>query len=372
MKVVKKMHTRTLNRALLARQMLLSRVKLPASEAIEKLVGMQAQSPNAPYFGLWTRLEGFQQEELSRLIQDRQVVRIALMRSTIHLVSARDALQLRPWMKSVMDRHLTGTYSKQLPGIDFGLLAAAGRKLVEEEPLTFKELRNRLLEQWPDLHPEAIGNAVRSLVPLVQVPPRGIWGKSGLAKHTSLETWLSKPLCSQPEATTIICRYLAAFGPATVKDIQTWSGHSIKNINKVIESLRPQLVTFQDEQGAELFDIPDAPRPSADTPSAPRFLGEFDNILLSHENRSRIMNQKYRSKVFTINGIIRSTILIDGFVAGTWKLIRERRKTTLSIEPFTSISEQNSNALMAEGERLLTFSAPETHSHDLIMKDPVE
>jgi hypothetical protein len=362
------LHSRVLNRALLARQMLLSRVKLPVLEVIEKLVGMQAQAPNAPYFGLWSRLEGFQQEELSRLVRERKVVRMALMRSTLHLVSAHDALQLRPWLQAVMDRSLNGAFGKHLKGVDLEVLAAAGRELVESEPLTFSELGKRLREQWPDLSSEAIAAAIRNLVPLVQVPPRGMWGESGQAAHTSVEAWLGKPLCTQPEAESMIWRYLAAFGPATVKDIQVWSG--LSRVSEIIESLRPQLVTFRDEQGSELFDLPEAPRPDADTPSAPRFLGEFDNMLLSYADRSRIIDETYRSRVYTTNGIIRSTILIDGFVAGTWKLKRERERATLCIEPFTRLSQQENIALTVEGARLLHFAETEAHSHDVIVNSP--
>jgi hypothetical protein len=362
--------SRVLNRALLARQMLLSRVKLSVLEVIEKLVGMQAQAPNAPYFGLWCRLEGFQQEELSRLVGERKVVRMALMRSTLHLVSAHDALQLRPWLQAVMERSLNGAFGKRLKGVDLKVLAAAGRELVESEPLTFRELGKLLRAQWPDLGSEAAAAAMRNLVPLVQVPPRGLWGESGQAAHTSVEAWLGKPLCSQPQAESIILRYLAAFGPATVKDIQVWSG--LSRISEVIESLRPQLVTFRDERGSELFDLSEAPRPDADTPSAPRFLGEFDNMLVSYANRSRIIDDKYRSRVFTANGIIRSTILIDGFVAGTWKLKRERGSADLLVEPFIKLSKQEHNALTVEGARLLHFAATEAHSHDVIINSAEE
>jgi hypothetical protein len=264
-----------------------------------------------------------------------------------------------------MERSLNGAFGKHLKGVDLKMLAAAGRALVESEPLTFSELGKRLCAQWPDLSSEAAAAAIRNLVPLVQVPPRGLWGESGQAAHTSVEAWLGKSLCFQPQAESIILRYLAAFGPATVKDIQAWSG--LSRISDVIESLRPQLVTFRDERGSELLDLPEAPRPDADTPSAPRFLGEFDNMLVSYANRSRIIDDKFRSLVFTANGIIRSTILIDGFVAGTWKLKRKRGSAALLVEPFISLSKQEHNALTVEGARLLHFAATEAHSHDVII-----
>ena len=358
--------SKALNRAMLARQMLLSRVKLPVLDAIERLVGLQAQAPNAPYFALWTRVESFRQHQLSDLIQERKAVRMALMRSTLHLTSASDAMQLRPWLQDVMERSLNGTYGKQLKGVDIAQLAQAGRKLIEEEPLTFKELGLRLRESWPDLHPEVISGVVRNLVPLVQTPPRGIWGKSGLAKHTSAEFWLGQALSSQPNADIMVKRYLAAFGPATVKDIQAWSG--LSRITDVVEAIRPELVTFRDVQGSELFDLPDAPRPDKDTPSEPRFLGEFDNTLLSYANRNRIIEDKYRTRVFTVNGIIRAAILIDGFVAGTWKLKHEHGKTSLCIDCFEMLPQQVVDALQDEGTRLLHFAAPEAAAKEVVIQ----
>lgn len=362
----KVLRDRELNRALLARQMLLRRVKLPVLEAIEKLVGLQAQSPNAPYFGLWSRLEGFQHEELSQLLRDRRVVRMALMRSTLHLVSARDALRLRPLLQSVMDRSLKGSFGKHVKGIDLEALAAAGRAIVEEEPQTLNELGKRLGEQWPGLDPEAATAVVRNKVPLVQIPPRGIWGESGQAVHTSVEVWLGQPLSASPNLEWLIRSYLAAFGPATIKDIQVWSG--LTRIHEKLQSLRPDLLTFQNERGEELFDLPEAPRPDADSPAAPRFLSEFDNMLLSYADRSRIMSENYRKRVFTSNGIIRATILIDGFVAGTWKLTSGRGGATLYIEPFRALSKRESEALSKEGARLLRFAAPNAAASDIIFR----
>lgn len=360
----KVLRDRELNRALLARQMLLRRVELPVLEAIEKLVGLQAQSPNAPYFGLWSRLEGFQHEELSQLLRDRRVVRMALMRSTLHLVSARDALRLRPLLQSVMDRSLKGSFGKHVKGIDLEALAAAGRAIVEEEPLTLNELGKRLGGQWPGLDPEAATAVVRNKVPLVQIPPRGIWGESGQAVHTSAEVWLGQPLSASPNLEGLIRSYLAAFGPATIKDIQVWSG--LTRIHEKLQSLRPDLLTFQNERGEELFDLPDAPRPDADSTAAPRFLSEFDNMLLSYADRSRIMSENYRKRVFTSNGIIRATILIDGFVAGTWKLTSGRGGATLYIEPFRALSKRESEALSEEGARLLRFAVPNAAASDII------
>jgi hypothetical protein len=335
---------RALNRALLERQLLLRRSRLSAEEAIEHLVGMQAQVPTTPYLGLWTRLEGFRPEELSELIETRAAVRIALQRSTIHLVTARDCLAIRPVVQPVLD-----AFPKRLSGLDGAGLAAAGRALVEEQPRTFAELGTLLAATW-DREPADLANAVRALVPLVQVPPRGLWGRSGQARHTSAEAWLGRPLESGTEPDGLVLRYLAAFGPATVRDAQVWSG--LTRLREVVERLRPVLRSFRDEHGAELFDLPAAPRPDPDTPAPPRFLPEFDNVLLSHADRTRIVADEHRKLIFAGNGI-GAAFLVDGFVRGTWKL--DRDTATVAVEPFEPLSKADRVAVSDEGERLAAF-----------------
>jgi hypothetical protein len=348
---------RVLNRALLARQLLLRRAEMPVAEAIEKLVGLQAQAPAPPYVGLWARLEGFRPDDLSRLIAGREVVRIALMRSTIHLVTARDALALRPVVQPVIERAVMGGYGRILAGLDLGDVAAAGRLLVEERPRTFNEIGKALAERWPGLDPRALPQVVRAWVPLVQVPPRGLWGASGPAAHTTVEAWLGRPVASDPSPDAAVLRYLAAFGPAAVADVQTWSG--LTRLGEVMERLRPHLRTFRDEQGRALFDLPDAPRPDPDTPAPPRFLAEFDNVLLSHADRSRVIADDHRRRIATLNGMVPGTFLVDGFVGGTWKTTRQRGAATLHLKPFAPLDAPDRTALAEEGARLLAFAAPD-------------
>jgi len=346
---------RELNRATLERQLLLCRQKLPALEAIEHLVGLQAQAPNPPYIGLWTRLEGFHPDELARLITDRRAVRIALMRNTIHLVTARDCHALRPVVQAVFDRDLYAnrTHRAGIKGMDIQALVAAGHTLLEERPRTAKELGVLLKERWPDRDAASLARAIRHLVPLVQVPPRGVWGKSGPAAHTTVEAWLGRPLDPDPSLDEMIVRYLGAFGPATVKDVQTWSG--LTRLSEVTERLRSRLRTFRDEQGKELFDLPDAPRPGSDTPTQPRFLPEFDNLILSHADRTRIIADDHRKVIASKNGMVPATVLVDGFVRGTWKTERTRGKVTLIIEPLEPLAKEDRDVLAEEGERLVRF-----------------
>src|SRR5215210_1602204 len=347
---------RELNRATLERQMLLRRQRLSALQAIEHLVGMQAQAPAPPYVGLWTRLEGFHPNELARLIQDRRAVRVALMRNTVHLVSARDCLRLRPLVQPIIDRglHSSRAHRTGVEGVDPEALSASGRALLEERPRTARELGESLQEQWPDSDPASLARAIRHLVPLVQVPPRGVWGKSGPAAHTTVEAWLGRPLDRDPSLEEMVLRYLGAFGPATVKDLQTWSG--LTRLGEVVDRLRPRLRTFREEHGRELFDLPDAPRPDPDTPAPLRFLPEFDNLILSHADRTRVISDEDRRTIASRNGMVPATFLIDGFVRGTWKTERTRRKATLVIEPFEALTKQDRNALAEEGERLIRFT----------------
>jgi Winged helix DNA-binding domain len=346
---------RELNRATLERQLLLRRRELPALDAIEHLVGMQAQAPSPPYVGLWTRLESFRPDELGRLITERRAVRIALMRNTVHLVSARDCLALRPLMQPVLNRTLYSTRANRahLDGMDIESLVAAGRALLEEKPRTAKELGKLLQERWPERDPASLARAIRHLLPLVQVPPRGVWGESGPAAHTTAESWLGRPLDPTPSIEDVVLRYLGAFGPATVKDVQIWSG--LSRLGEVIERLRPRLRMFRDERGKELFDVPDAPMPGLGTPAPPRFLPEFDNLILSHADRTRFIAEEHRKALASKNGMVPAAFLVDGFVRGTWKTERSRGRATLEIEPFEPLAKEHRDALAEEGERLIRF-----------------
>jgi hypothetical protein len=359
----KTLSRRDLNRALLARQLLLRRSDMPVLAAVRHLVGLQAQAPNPPYVGLWTRLQSFHHEQLSQLILDRSIVRIALMRSTIHLVTADDCVTLRPILQAVQDRGLQGVFGKKLAELDLDALAAAGRALLEAQPLTLGELGKRLEAQWPQRDATALAQAVRCRLPLVQVPPRGIWGASGQAAHTTAEAWLGRPLAEGASLEAMLLRYLAAFGPASVKDMQVWSG--LTRLREVVERLRPSLLTFRDEQGSELFDLPEAPRPNAGTPAPPRFLGEFDNMLLSYDDRSRIMAEGVKQRVFTDNGIIRAALLVDGFVSGIWSITLKRKVGVLTITLFRELSEEERAGVEAEAEGLFAFHFPEAESTEI-------
>jgi hypothetical protein len=247
---------RALNRATLARQLLLRRTPMPAEHAVAHLVGLQAQNTKPPYYALAARLADFRPEELSTLMEARAVARIVTMRSTIHTHTADDVLALRPLVQPARDREV-GLFRKGLVGVDLDRLRTVARDLVEERPRTPKEIREALLEEWPDADPLGLTVAARCLLPLVQVTPRGLWGRSGQVALTTAEAWLGRSAARPAAPDETVLRYLAAFGPASVKDMQTWSG--LTRLRDAFERLRPGLLTFQDEYGAELFDLPDAP-----------------------------------------------------------------------------------------------------------------
>lgn len=362
---------RSLNRALLARQLLLERAPMPVEAAIEHLVGLQAQAPDPPYFALWSRLTDFRFDELGALLEGRRVVRLALMRSTIHVVTAADAPALRAALQPALDAGFRSSmHNKKLAGLDLAPIAAAGRRAVNDAPLTFGELGASLATRWPERDRDALAQAVRTAVPLVQVPPRGVWGAGGQARHRSLEVWLNADATAPMSLATLVCRYLAAFGPASVADIQAWSG--LTRLGDIVEGLSSSglssaIVQFRSESGARLFDLPDAPRPGPDVPAPVRFVAPFDNVLLSHADRSRIISEPDRRRLFTANGIILGAVLLDGMVCAQWKFARQGPRATVRIEPFRPIPKRAALRILAEGRRLVRAAAPHATDADVLL-----
>lgn len=355
---------RALNRATLARQLLLERTRMDVADALEHLVGLQAQSANTWYTGLWSRLRDFDPCVLSDLIETRQAVRIALMRSTIHLVTTRDALALRPLLQAAVERPMTGPARRELKTTHAPKIARIGRRLLTERPLTNIELGRLLAERWPEATPSDLVMAVRVAVPLVQVPPRGLWGRSGAARHVPLEHWVGQPLGQAMNAEQLVRRYLAAFGPATPADAQAWSG--LTRLRAVFERLRPELVTLRDEDGRELFDLPDSPRPDPDTPAPVRFLYDYDNLMLGHADRSRFIADELRMRVTATIGMYSyGSVLVDGFGRGIWRIERSKDAATLIIRLLTPPTAQEKIALSEEGAALLAFWASDSERHTI-------
>jgi hypothetical protein len=351
--------TRQLNRASLDRQLLLDRVALPVCDAVQRLAGMQGQAPNAPYVGLWSRLAGFRHDELADALEHRQLVRAALMRATIHLVTAADALAWGALTRPVAERALLANWRRRLTGIDLTELVAISGSLLAERPMTRAELAAALAETWPDGDGTAMAYAATSLVPVVQVPPRGVWGRTGQATWTTTSAWLSGP-GAVAEAEDLVTRFLRAFGPASVRDMQTWSG--LTRLREVVERL--DLRGYRDEHGTELFDLPDAVLPDPETPAPPRFLPEYDNLLLAYADRTRVAAEHRTIPLPPGIGGVCGTLLVDGAWRGTWRLARNDDGVTLVIEPFWHIEDPD--PVVEEGARLLTFVAAGA-DHDVVV-----
>ncbi len=351
-----------LNRATLARQMLLAREPLGAVAAIERLAGMQAQEPKHPFIGLWTRVEGFSRDELLGALHEREVVRATLMRSTLHLMSARDYAALRMALQppaSVALRVL-GARSQ---GLDPGAVLPAARELLRDGPLTFDDIRARLQELFPDVDDRALGYAVRTLLALVMVPAEGErWGFGRSTPFALAERWLGVALAPQ-DRRALVVRYLGAFGPASAKDAQTWSG--IAGLKAVLDDMRDELVVFADERGRELFDLPGAPRPDPAVPAPARLLPEFDNLVLAYDDRTRVIADEHRPLVTTKNLRVKATFLLDGVVAGTWRTDVKRKLATLELAPFGRLTKQARSELEREALALLELAEPEAKGRDV-------
>ncbi|KRD77279.1 winged helix DNA-binding domain-containing protein [Lysobacter sp. Root983] len=349
--------TRALNRALLQRQSLLQPSSASPLAMIERLGGLQAQAPNPPYLGLWSRLSEFRPQQLTELMQARQVVRATMMRGTLHLVSARDYLDWRATLQPMLRRlFLQSDQGRAVQGMDLDALGAAGLVLLARQCLNATDLGAALQPQWPQRDAAAMARWVRGVEPLVHVPPAGVWDSHRAAGFAPAADWLGQPLSADDASDAIVLRYLAAFGPATVQDIAAWSG--LQGVRAIVERLRPRLRTYRDAAGTTLFDPLDAPAPDPDSPAPPRLLADFDNLLLAHADRSRIFDERRKWSVFTRNGIVRATVLIDGFVAGTWSLERTKDTATIAIVPFASLAKPQRAALDELAQRCLSAFAP--------------
>jgi hypothetical protein len=291
-----------------------------------------------------------------------------MMRTTIHLLTARDWLALRPVLQVVQERGFASgsPFGRNLAGVDVSEVVAAGRALLDERPRAAAELAKLLKERWPDRDASSLSYAVRYLLPLVQIPPRGIWGRSGPPVLATAETWLGRPVGTETAPDEMILRYLAAFGPATIMDIQAWCW--LTRLGPVVERLRNELRTFCDEHGRELFDVPDGPLPDPDTPAPPRFLPQYDNLLLSHKDRSRVFGESaaWPVRADQITQVFAGgSILVDGFLHAGWRIQRDGDRVTLLVKPLRPSTKSERAAVADEGDRLLEFSAADATIRDV-------
>jgi hypothetical protein len=369
-----RLSTRELNRALLSRQHLLRRSDVPELDVVSGLVGLHAQIPVGPYVALWSRLRRYDPLPLSRMIESRELVRTALMRSTIHLVTPADCMTLRPLVQQVLDRDLytNSAHAATVRDLDLDAVVRHGLELLDTQPRTPSELGKAMHSQWPDAKPESLAYAVRNLAPLVQIPPRGTWGGAGRTVHAPAETWLGRPVDPNPSIERLVLRYLAAFGPASVNDLQAWCG--LTKLSEVVERMRPELRVYLDAAGKELFDVPEGVVPDPGVTAPPRYLPEFDNVFLSHANRERIIpdgvsfaewSRKHGLMMTVRGGVLRGNLLIGGLLQGIWRVDKAGRAYTLVAEPFTKVSKKDLEVLEREGNALLGFAFPKSESFDV-------
>jgi hypothetical protein len=348
---------RALNRALLARQLLLLRAKLSPVEAIERLAGLQAQDMRPPFVNLWSRLEGFRREALTEALTDRQVVRGTLMRGTLHMVSAADYLAWRMPLQARLSAGADGILKNRRMTADQQAVLAVAAPHFRERPRTFGEIREALLAAFPGQDERALGYTARMNLPLVTPPEAVEWAFRRDPVFALAEDWLGAAIPASTAPDGLVLRYLAAFGPSTVADAQTWSG--LVGLRPVFERLSGRLLRFRDEQRRELFDLPDAPRPPEDAPAPVRLLDGFDGVMLGHADRARIIDAAHRPRIANKNLRIPPLFLLDGFVAGTWATSVGRKAATLTLTPFGALAKRHRDAAAAEAEGLLAFLAPD-------------
>jgi hypothetical protein len=345
---------RALNRTTLQRQLLLERAPLDALSAVHRLVGLQAQVPANPYPALWSRLEGFAAADLGTLLVERQVARIASIRGTIHLLTADDCLGLWPLFRPIFDRELAAhpEVGPGLAGVDLDPILDWARALLGTEPLPLPALRVALAERFPTQDAAALAYACRNHLALVQVPPRGLLGRSHQVTVTTAEAWLGRPLVSSPSVDELVVRYLRAFGPATAADIATWS--RLTGIAATLDRLGSQLRQWRDEAGRTLWDVADGVPADPETLAPVRLLPEYDNVLLAHADRSRFFDAESTAALYPAGRLGRGHVLVDGTLRGSWR-IAEGRLDVL----HAPLARADLDATVAEASRLAAFLQPD-------------
>lgn len=353
---------RDLNRALLARQGLLKRRRIGVAAALHACGGLQSQEPKDPFVALWSRVSGFRGEQLHEAARAREIVRGTWLRATIHTVSADDYVAFRTLLQPAVDRELTGARWRAIGGgFDEGQVETRARALMAREPMSAQALGEALLPHFPTADKSGLGLWVRTRIALAMVPGDERWGYSRPPRFVPAEQWLQRPLAAaDPQA--LLLHGIGAIGPVTAGDLRTWSG--LRGIAPQLEALRPQLKVFLDEQGRELFDLADAPRPRADTPAPVRFLPEYDNVLLSHDDRTRIVPTAHAPRLTqSANARGRRAVLVDGFVRAVWAWTCERGQAMLEVDAFERFDADTRGAIEAEAEALLRFLEPDAQTH---------
>jgi hypothetical protein len=349
---------RELNRATLGRQLLLAREDRAPLGVVEQLVGLNAQDPDPPYVGLWARLTRFDIDDLTALLADRSAVRGTLLRGTQHIVTASDYRWIRPLLQPMLERLQRSAFGRGTEDIHLpGLLAEAREVIRSGDKITRPELGRALAALHPGHDPAALARSAQFLLPVLHPPPDNTWGRRGPTPFILAEDWLGVQLDEHAPVERLVLRYLAAFGPSAVWDVAAWSG--LTRLREVVDGLLPRLVTFRDESGRELVDLPDAPRPGGDVEAPVRFLAALDNVLLAHHDRSRIVANEQRRHVS-----LEASLTVDGFVRGLWRIRRRAGTATVVVRLFDGLSAAERDAVNGEALALARFAAPDADAHD--------
>ena len=361
---------RTLNRTLLARQFLDERAPLDPLGTVRHLVAMQGQFPNSPYLGLWTRLESFRHDDLAALLDAREVVRSLTLRRTVHLSAAADYRWLRPAVQpAVLGILKSAYYADEIEGLDLDELTRIGRELLTGRTLTRKEFGRMLAERFPERHGGRLADTVEITAALTHAPRNGAWGGWRHPSNVAValaEEQIGRSMSDSRDLEALICRYLAAFGPASVMDVQAWSG--LTRLREPVEEMRHRLLVYKSEDGVELFDLPDAALSEPDRAVPVRFLPAFDNALLGHRDRSRVISDDDRKRYSRGASGGTPMFLVDGLAAGTWSF----QDSTITVEPTRPLKPSDADAVLEEGERLLEFIAPDDPERDITLTETPE
>ncbi|MFC9896609.1 winged helix DNA-binding domain-containing protein [Nocardia sp. NPDC127579] len=352
-----KLSNRVLNRTLLARQHLLERSTLTAHQMCEHLVGLQAQDVPPPFVGLWSRIADFDPATVSAALEDRSLVRITLMRGTIHLVTPPDALRIAPHIQPELEKipFRKGFNFGAMVGLDPDEVRAHGEAALGEEPMSAADLRARAAELYPDRDAGAVLQTWLYQLPVLQTPPRGKWQDSSRPVWSRVQPWLGAPLDPSYPLAELLIRYLGAFGPASTMDMQTWS--KLTGLKQAVDQLGARVRTYTDERGRTLYDLADAELADPDRPAPVRLLGWYDNALLAHQDRSRIVPEN-QAVVLRTSGLNVSSILIDGYLAGCYKLFPKGGVARMRISPNRTWTRTEHQEVETEARALLGFLEP--------------
>lgn len=360
--MTKTLTDRQLNRATLARHLLLERSDMSIADTIAWLVGMQAQQTHDPYIGLWSRLNGFTHEGLTALIVDRTLARATTMRGTLHLHTADDLIGIRALVQPFLRSVWQSNFRKRFGDNDEAQVLALARELLDAEPMTAGQLGKRLAERFPTAEPLAMTMLLQTSDALIQIPPTRIWGSGHAPLLTRIDNWLPAPYERPIPRQTLVRRYLAAYGPASVADMQCWS--RLTKLSEVFEALRPELVSFTAPDGRELFDLPEAPRPDGDTPAPVRFMPLFENAFLGYDNRRRLLAEADETRGDFLHDA-KPSVLVDGIISAAWAIERKKGAAVLTVTPYHKLRKKDVAEIEREGSAFLRFMEEKAETFDV-------